>query len=304
GHGAGLGDLDGDGDIDAVIVCASYGDRSGEYDAPTRVYLNDGRGVFTDSGQDFGDTELSGTGVTLADVDMDGDLDALVNYYGADNVVWLNDGHGSFSRGEGTFPGSSTFGDLDGDGIVDLFSKEHEKGYFVMTGNGDGTFSERWRIDDAGAVVWGDVLLVDIDSDGDLDAFATNGHFMRSAWPSSLWLNDGTGLMSRAGGELPALMNSALAAADLDGDGSLEIICSDHYNPVRIYSIRIREDGSGDRDIELLDTGVSMSCMEMYRDIDARDLDGDGDVDLFLSNFNRAGRGGPNEVWINDSPRR
>ena len=39
-----LGDLDGDGDLDAWVANGSWGDQ------PNRVWLNDGKGQFTDSG--------------------------------------------------------------------------------------------------------------------------------------------------------------------------------------------------------------------------------------------------------------
>jgi hypothetical protein len=71
-----LGDLDGDGDLDAIVANSSYLDAEGEpvdYD-PNRVWLNDGRGTFVDSGQKLG-TQPSYS-IALGDLDGDGDLDA------------------------------------------------------------------------------------------------------------------------------------------------------------------------------------------------------------------------------------
>jgi hypothetical protein len=51
-----LGDLDGDGDLDTFVTHSKHGDESGEtvaYD-PNEVWLNDGNGVFTDSGRKLG----------------------------------------------------------------------------------------------------------------------------------------------------------------------------------------------------------------------------------------------------------
>ena len=79
-----LGDLDGDGDLDALIA----NDASSQ---PKRLWINDGAGNFTDSGQSLGDHSIS-RDVALGDLDGDGDLDAFVaNTSGnRSNRVWLN----------------------------------------------------------------------------------------------------------------------------------------------------------------------------------------------------------------------
>ena len=89
-----FGDVDGDGDLDAVF---------GAYQR-SEVWLNDGQGHFSDSGEWLD----SGT-VTLGDLDGDGDLDVLVVGAATSNNtihVWLNDGQGRFhDTGEqGTLP--------------------------------------------------------------------------------------------------------------------------------------------------------------------------------------------------------
>ena len=70
-----LGDLDGDGDLDAAMA-HGFGSSSG-FDDRNRILANDGAGTFTDAG---GLLELDEEtlGLALADLDDDGDLDALV----------------------------------------------------------------------------------------------------------------------------------------------------------------------------------------------------------------------------------
>ncbi len=107
--GVALGDVDGDGDIDAFVANASTGGS----DPADRLWLNDGSGNFSDSGQSIGN--LDSGGVQLGDVDNDGDLDAVTANSGG-NRVWINDGAGSFGdSGQllGTASRDIALGDLD-----------------------------------------------------------------------------------------------------------------------------------------------------------------------------------------------
>jgi hypothetical protein len=126
GGGVWLGDLDGDGDLDAYVANGNV--SGGVRNEPDRVYLNDGTGKFTDSGQRLG-TSLSRK-VELADLDGDVDLDAFVtngvirdgNVVEQANEVWLNDGTGVFTAGQelgNAVNNGVALGDIDGDGDVD-----------------------------------------------------------------------------------------------------------------------------------------------------------------------------------------
>ena len=119
--GAALGDLDGDGDLDAIV--ANYL-NSGDHGEVNTVWLNDGTGQFSDSGQSLGNSPSRG--IALGDLDGDGDLDAFVaNNEKQPNEMWFNDGEGTFSDSGQRLGGSSShdvvLGDLDGDGDLDGF---------------------------------------------------------------------------------------------------------------------------------------------------------------------------------------
>ena len=68
-YGVDLADVDGDGDVDAFV--ANYNDYN-------KVWLNDGSGNFTDSGQSlrYSSSYDNSWDIELADLDGDGDLDA------------------------------------------------------------------------------------------------------------------------------------------------------------------------------------------------------------------------------------
>ena len=61
-----LADVDGDGDVDAFVATTGANE----------LWLNDGSGHFSSSGQALGTVESHG--VELADIDGDGDADAFV----------------------------------------------------------------------------------------------------------------------------------------------------------------------------------------------------------------------------------
>ena len=80
------------------------------------MWFNDGSGTFTDSGQSLG---VSGTSVSLGDVDNDGDLDAFVANSGS-NKVWINDGRND---------------------VGDITLNQAEAGAYTLTYDGANTFS-------------------------------------------------------------------------------------------------------------------------------------------------------------------
>ena len=221
-----LGDLDGDGFPDAAIA--------GSGSSASSVWLNDGTGNFTDSGQAI-DPGTNTQGLSLGDIDGDGDLDLLLARYvdaGIAFTTWFNDGGGGFATAGPTFAGASgengfgiVPGDLDGDGDLDLlmvgrFAPRVALNQGGVQGGTIGQFAAPVGYP-VGGVTNSAARLVDIDGDDDLDAVLAR----TGSGPSILALNEGFG-----GGD-PGFVNSGLvlnsqaldaAVGDFDGDGDFD----------------------------------------------------------------------------------
>lgn len=211
-----LGDVDGDGDLDAYVG----------NDAPNELWLNDGTGFFTDSGQNigFGGETWS---VALGDLDGDGDLDAVEANRGDGQVV-INNGAGNFSNGA-TLPAELShavaLGDLDGDGDLDAFMTDafdDNKGWTavdkVWFNDGSGTFVPGNEMGDRDTHT---VALGDVDADGDLDVLTGNMNVKQGEY-DELWINNGTGTFFARHQEIALAHTRGVALGDLDGDGDLD----------------------------------------------------------------------------------
>lgn len=286
-HGIDVGDLDGDDDLDLFITCHYYTKDNVPYHLPSKVYLNDGKGVFSENAQNFGDSLLSGNVVNLLDIDGDGDLDAMVQYYQEPDRIYLNDGKANFQLSNLSLPEYSTFGDLDKDGDVDILAIIPKIGYEVWLGNGDGTFTGSWTLMDSTATP-SPISLGDLDRDGDLDAVVTK-YFGNERLPTQIWYNGGAGKFERSKVELPDVFRGTVTLDDLDNDGSIDAVATNHGRKVQIWI----NDGAGN----LIDTGIRLG-EESDRNEGAAlgDIDNDGDLDMFVAE----GRGGKNAIWFND----
>ena len=279
-----LADLDGDFDRDAFVV-----NSGGFATSHNKVWLNDGSGAFSDSGQNLG--TFDSQGVALVDLDGNSNVDAfVVNGSGQANKVWLNDGSGTFSdsgQNLGTFDSQGVvWWDLDGDSDIDVFVVNgSEQANKVWLNDGNGVFSDSGQtLGDSNSQ---GVALADLDGDSDRDAFVVNG----SGEVNKVWLNDGNGVFSDSGQTLGDSNSQGVALADLDDDSDWDAFVvngSSQANKVWL------NDGNG----VFSDSGQTLGDFNS-QDVALADLDGDSDVDAFVANVGGAVEKG-SRVWINN----
>ncbi len=164
---------------------------------------------------------------------------------------------------------SISFGDMDGDGDLDLVAEGNNWTTEIWLNDGQGVFSFRNTLADW----YGQAILGDVDGDGDLDIF--DGY-------STMYFNGGNGVFGEPGRQIgsdsdgPGVPRLA-QFGDMDGDGDLDLVCSmEGYFQYRIYT----NDGAGSfslaREFVALETGPD----SIVPRIEVGDYDNDGDLDF------------------------
>ncbi len=241
GSGLGVGDVDGDGHDDVLLV------GGGEL----RLFRNtgDGKGCFVDETKARGlGAPLAGEGrmAVFADYDEDGDQDLFVAVLDTENLLFRNDGKGRFApvpesasglRSTGETVGAC-FADFDSDGDLDLFilnggnllrhdpepmyNAKNAAPKQLYLNRGDGTFedaSERSGIEDCG---WSLACTTsDYDKDGDQDLFIANDFGY-----SCLYRNRGDATFEEVTEEAGLQYRAAAMSChfgDGDGDGDQDL---------------------------------------------------------------------------------
>ncbi len=306
-----LGDLDGDGDLDAYLA---NGDNY-EVPVPDTIWLNDGQGRFSDSGYQF--KEQVSVYVVLADLDLDGDLDAIVNdTFGLS--INLNSGSAGIldfmpdsleaPSGDGTL--TPAVGDLNGDGYPDIFAGGCCGWlYFgsdppppvdppkdaLWLGDGQGQFVDSGQTFDLFGTR--SIALGDLDGDGDLDAFFGNSDSYVDQTrenvhnqPDTVWFNDGKGRFSDSGQRLGESETFFVALGDLDGDDDLDAFAGN----VEQDEVWINAGGEQGGLPGTFILGATVGDTGRTRSVELADLDGDGHLDAFVIYRNSA------QVWLND----
>jgi len=226
----------------------------GGRDQPSRIFIQNGRGMFNLSSQSAfsKDSAFASAGAAFFDADQDGDMDLYLASSGYDlnanspyleDRLYINDGRGNFTRSANPLPSM--------------------------------TFSKSC------------VQAADIDGDGDMDLFI-GGRVIPGKYPlspgSRILLNDGKGNFTDVTASVaPALLKTGMVTAavwvDVNGDKQPDLVVVGEYMPVTVF---INNKG------RLTDESAKYIPFESsgwWNTIYAADMDGDGDQDLVIGNM-------------------
>ncbi len=236
---------------------------------PDRLYRNRGDGGFDEIGEAAGIADTvdgKGLGVVFGDYDNDGDGDIYVANDSTRNLLYTNNGDGTFVEdgflaGVGynedgrTEAGMGTdWGDYNGDGLLDVVVTNLTLETNTLYRNlGAGAFADESFLSGIGEssllYVGFGITWTDYDNDGDLDLLVANGHIIDNiaefgdgvegspladrtyAQANHLYRNDGAGnfeeIHERLGEGMSLVkVSRGTAIGDVDNDGDTDVMVS------------------------------------------------------------------------------
>jgi hypothetical protein len=240
GTGVAIGDYDGDGRPDIFVVSKTES---------CRLFRNLGNWKFEDVTEkagvgDAGDAaKIWKQGATFVDVNNDGLLDIYVCRFGAPNLLYINQGDGTFkeeaaARGLAVNDGCimAAFCDYDRDGFLDVFIQTNQpesegrpspQRNYLFHNNGDGTFTDvTERAGISGKAQGHSATWWDYDGDGWPDLYVANDFTP----PDKLYHNNRDGTFTDTiNSVVPHMPFSSMGAdlGDVNNDGLIDLFVAD-----------------------------------------------------------------------------
>ncbi|HYX42903.1 MAG TPA: CRTAC1 family protein, partial [Pyrinomonadaceae bacterium] len=267
GGGGGFVDYNNDGLLDIYLVCYT---QTPQADSSMKLrdalYRNNGDGTFTDVTERAGiANSMWGMGLAVGDYDNDGWPDLYVTGYGA-SKLYRNNHDGTFTDvtekagvNNKQWGASAAFFDYDNDGYLDLYVANY--------------------------------LKFDPDGRVPCEFFAGRPYCHIAQFkgsPPVLYHNNGDGtfmdVSARAGIGKESGKGLGVVALDYNNDGRMDIYQANDNDP----NFLLRNNGDGTFTEVALEADAALDPDGNVRGgmgVDADDLDGDGRLDIFVTNF-------------------
>ena len=295
-----IGDLDGDGKPDIVIVNFSSNTISVLQNRSVSGVINVNSFV---PKIDF-NAGSNPYAVAIGDLDGDGKPDIVVANYSSNTVsvfhnksvtgtIDLNSFDNKIDFVTGTSPVSISIGDIDGDGKPDIVVANHNSNTISILQNNCNTGSITQnsfasKIDFTAGLLPFSIALGDMDGDGRLDIITANGSgnsisiFRNQSNAGAITSNSLAGKVDFA----TALVPYSVAVADLDGDGKLDIaVANEGSNTVSVFR---NTSSAGVINANSFAVKVDFKTSFLPFSVAIGDIDGDGKPDLVVTNEDSA----------------
>lgn len=287
-----VADVDMDGDYDVGI---SNGGDSGAQ--PNRLFLNNGglQGGTLGTFSQVTSTRFAGVpndtsrDIEFADFENDGDFDVYIS------------NRGTPANGGETSRAYTNLGGQQG-GTIGFFSESTASfwGNLISVPSGQ----EIGAQDGAGPFrdYSCDCDFADFNDDGYIDLFHSSyGPSIDGTRDSRLFMNDGTGVFDEhwpwvdGGGDI-RLHTLDIDPVDFDGDYDIDVFASSRDSQARVYRNNLNGGGGGNLFTDMtgpaiMATGATLNGSNNY-EAEFADVDGDGDFDMYMKNYDSPGGNG------------
>src|SRR5215210_792133 len=306
-----LADANADGLVDVLFA------NGGDYDYPgeptfSQVFLNQGSDqMFEEATRQVLPNAMLARVIKVRDVNADGSPDILVGTtYQTQSHLYLGDGSGNFTDVTKTHlpqikasVGDLEFGDVDGDGDLDVVLADWDKGspmsneggrtmLWLNDGTGHFTNATGARMPDVLVKFSWELEFVDVDNDYDLDILVS----CKVCEGSFLFENDGSGAFTDVTQQkLPQFTNNYdFEAMDVNGDDYLDVVTINDGPQLQEHIfLNDRQGGFDDATARLWPDRENVGSDDAMAAF--LDFESDGDADLLIGSLEY-----PDRLLLND----